>query len=160
MADELLEPLCRITLSSRFCSDLFSEYDRTTLDFGPFPLAGSTFLAGMEDYDFYLTVIEQGWEIVQLPEAVTSTNMLLAFHSTDDLPNARAAGPSSGSAPPPHEVSARHAARSSDEMRRCGRLLLAEDIDCIEVDSSVSRDDGELIRVGIELDLTKLCTTL
>lgn len=28
------------------------------------------FLAGMEDYDFYLTVIEQGWEIFQLSESL------------------------------------------------------------------------------------------
>lgn len=28
------------------------------------------FLAGMEDYDFNLTIIEQGWEIVQLPETL------------------------------------------------------------------------------------------
>ena len=28
------------------------------------------FMDGMEDYDFYLTVIEQGWEVYQLPETL------------------------------------------------------------------------------------------
>lgn len=29
-----------------------------------------TFRTGMEDYDFFLTVLEKGWEIVQLPETL------------------------------------------------------------------------------------------